>query len=566
MRLWRGRGGGKIVDAMVMRFLAAVAVVVAMAHAQAPVAEAPAGSVAGVVRDALTHAALADVPVSAGGSSATTDLHGGFTFERLEPGRQWISVYDERRALHAGVYAVVRAGEETRVEIYVAAGGSIAGKVVDEDGKPVAGASVLLLEKKFEFGQAAYGRELTATTKDNGEYRLEPVFTGRSYLVLAKKPLKVAPRPAESPDAAPARERVLMPAYYPNSADAETAQTVNLEPGENRGGVDIKMAGAESFCIDGKLEVPSGIRPDSVSIREHMALVAGSAFASASIEAKADGKFSACGLHPGNYFLSARSDESSNPPRDDSVSAFDQVTVADRDLRDLALVAGSPVMVSGDAVWDPPPSGKAAETPIGLHLNRRVSVDDEADGVGRPSPISFGFGFGTRVSVPGSFTLARLPAAGDYEFGADMLPESCYIKEASYGTASLLDGLLRATGGRGTARIHVVLACDGGSLTARVTDSDGNPVSNVNLYVMPADAESEAVLSTSLRTAEVEKGWSRAASPLRPGKYLVLASELSLDGTAEPIRKLWRARSKAKEVEIGPNSTVQVTLEVTGTE
>jgi hypothetical protein len=52
--------------------------------------------------------------------------------------------------------------------------------------------------------------------------------------------------------------------------------------------------------------------------------------------------------------------------------------------------------------------------------------------------------------------------------------------------------------------------------------------------------------------------------PLPPGKYLALACDLELDGTAEPILKLWRQRSKAKEVEIGPGETAQITLEIGG--
>jgi hypothetical protein len=110
-------------------------------------------------------------------------------------------------------------------------------------------------------------------------------------------------------------------------------------------------------------------------------------------------------------------------------------------------------------------------------------------------------------------------------------------------------------------RLHIALACDGGSLTARVTDRHGNPVSHVNLYVMPQEAGSAAALHDVLRHAEVEKGWSGVVTPLPPGKYLVLACDLETDGTADPILKLWRARSKATEVEIGPGQTAQVTLE-----
>jgi hypothetical protein len=65
-----------------------------------------------------------------------------------------------------------------------------------------------------------------------------------------------------------------------------------------------------------------------------------------------------------------------------------------------------------------------------------------------------------------------------------------------------------------------------------------------------------------LERAEVDNGWSEAVKPLPPGKYLAVACDLELDGAAEPILKLWRWRSKAKEVEIAPREAAQVTLEI----
>ena len=85
-----------------------------------------------------------------------------------------------------------------------------------------------------------------------------------------------------------------------------------------------------------------------------------------------------------------------------------------------------------------------------------------------------------------------------------------------------------------------------------MSNGDGNPVSHVNVYVFSEGADSAAALSSQLRSQEVEKGLSGAIGPLRPGKYLVLASELSLDGTAEPILKLWRPDPRPKRSRSDP--------------
>ena len=353
-----------------------------------------------------------------------------------------------------------------------------------------------------------------------------------------------------------------MPTFYPDSPDAQGAQAVILAPDENRARVDIKMADADSYCMDGTLEAAGGVPPDSLTITEHMALLTGSTFAPVTLKTKAEGKFHACGFHPGDYLLAAKSGESANPPPEASTSAQAQIAITDRDVYDLMLLARPAATLSGDTIWDPPPR-ETKETRVLISLNQQIVFNDQADAAGRPSSMGGMFGLAGKIPVPGPFTLGRVRAGGDYRLGVEGLPHDCYLKEASYGTASVLHGL-RLTGGGAEARLRLVLACDGGFLAARVADSEGNPVSHVSLYVMPADVASEGALSTAIQSTEVENGWGSVAGALPPGKYLALACDLELDGTAEPILRLWRARSKAKEVEIGPNATAQVTLEVAG--
>jgi len=59
-----GSRKSEILKVMARRLLFASILSVAAAWAQSPPAEPAPGSVAGVVKDALTHAPLADVPVS----------------------------------------------------------------------------------------------------------------------------------------------------------------------------------------------------------------------------------------------------------------------------------------------------------------------------------------------------------------------------------------------------------------------------------------------------------------------------------------------------------------------
>src|ERR1039458_10310133 len=198
-----------------MKYLLAsvVALVALAAMAQTPPSEPATCSLTGVVKEATTHVPLAGVRVWVGQPSDTTGPQGQFAFQKLEPGRHWVSVYDKTRAASGGVYVLLNPGQElTGLEIYIKAGGSISGRVFDEDltgleiyikaggsisgrvfneaPQPVAGAAVVLLEATFEFGRSAYSPALTAQTDHNGEYRLQPVPSERGFLILAKTPVK----------------------------------------------------------------------------------------------------------------------------------------------------------------------------------------------------------------------------------------------------------------------------------------------------------------------------------------------------------------------------------------
>ena len=532
-----------------MRPYVFAAIISVAALAQSP----PGGSVSGIVLDATTRAPLAGVRLDLNSFFISTDLQGRFSATNVAPGLQWISAVEEQHGGHGGAYALVTAGQETTdVEIRIKLGGTISGRVVDQDKKPLAGVSVLLLERRFEFGQVAYARHQTAVTGKDGEYRLTAVPPERSYLLLAKQPLG-----AEA-------ARLLLPAYYPGYRYAQDAQPVVLTPGENRPAVDIRMTYAPSYCIEGRVEMTSGTPLGVVAIMEHQALVVGSAFAAVNAKLTDKGKFRACGLHPGDYLLVAREGEG-NVNRSDRTTANAEVTLIDHDVTDLRLVALPPAPVSGDAVWDPGPRGKVPETPIQVRLIKQIDQDRNPEASGRPPGSNSSFNYHGRVTVPGSFTIDRVPP-DDYELDVSGLPAGCYVKEAGYAGANVLHGLLRLGSGAVEGRLQLVLGCDGGSLTARVTDRDGNPVSHVSLYVMAEGTATQAASRDVLERAGVEKGWSAIGKPLSPGKYLVLACDVELDGTAEPIMKLWRARSLAKEVEIGPNAMVQVMLEVTAVE
>jgi hypothetical protein len=106
----------------------------------------------------------------------------------------------------------------------------------------------------------------------------------------------------------------------------------------------------------------------------------------------------------------------------------------------------------------------------------------------------------------------------------------------------------------------VIVGHDGGTLSTQVADKDGNPIGDAHLVVIPANAASEAMVSQTMILGETNQDGLYSTPSLAPGKYYVLALNAPVDDSPECIGRLWRARTKAKEVEIGPNATAQAAL------
>ena len=520
-------------------------VLIALAAVTVPLAQQKTGSISGVVRDASTDAVLSGVHISADGHQAVTDSLGRFSIGDVAAGSQWVHAWASERGGSGGVYVAVSAGEQAAAEIRLKLGGSITGRVVDEDHRPVTGASVILLSRRYENGRLAYSPVKSAPTDKDGVYRLDAVYSETPYLLLVKKALKANPASEDE------RESVLAPSYYPNVRDVGAAQTVTLMPGEVRTGVDIRVNPAPGYCIAGAVDRVGAAQDLAVSITENLALGSGWSLSPATVKVGVEGRFAACGLHPGEYRLSA----SGEPP------ASANAIVTDRDLADLKLLGRPVPTIAGEVAFDPPPREKPGVIDLSLMTYTNFGGPGYVDSLEKGA--SFGLGgalsFGDQVQVPGAFDLGRV-APGEWQVRLGKLPAGCYLKAATYGAQDVRHAPLRPAESAGGERLRLVLGCDGGAVSAKVTDDNGNPVSHVVLYLVPAGVASEGELSVNMRRANVVNGWSAPLSDVPPGKYLALATELDVDTSADKVEKLWQARGSGQELTVAAAAMVQIEL------
>jgi hypothetical protein len=250
----------------------------------------------------------------------------------------------------------------------------------------------------------------------------------------------------------------------------------------------------------------------------------------------ADGQFRICDLYPGSYRFTAS--ENAQP----SYIAT-AITISDRDIDNMKIATMPGIPMDGEVVWDGEPPQKPVTSKLNLWLEPLLHP---------------GAGNDARSDIPGTFTIAGL-LLDEYTVHPSFNVPGLYLKDVTYGGKSVLYDVLRWGSADGGLRIS--LGHDGAKLSVRVIDKDGNPVADMRVLTIPAEAGSEAAVQSMLLTGATDQLGDYTSRTLAPGKYYVAASSDSFDATAESIGKIWRSRSRFKEVELAPNGNAQVSLE-----
>ena len=117
-----------------------------------------------------------------GGRGVLTDDNGVFELTELPAGRYTLTVsktgfvalsYGQRRPLQAGTPLQLADGQQMKgIDFRLPRGGAIAGRVLDEDGEPMPGATVRVMRYQYQQGDRRLVPVVTAQTDDKGSYRV----------------------------------------------------------------------------------------------------------------------------------------------------------------------------------------------------------------------------------------------------------------------------------------------------------------------------------------------------------------------------------------------------------
>jgi hypothetical protein len=287
-------------------------------------------------------------------TTTKTDAQGRLRFEHVRFGRYTLQAAKTGFArMNYGAGAVGRPGRVLTVasdrgvvglEFKLTPLGIIHGVVVDRNGEPIPGATIVAGFVN-PYGAPPAMEALRNVTDDRGAFRLPDLPSGRYYLQAVPPPARLGSR---DPGAN-------LPTFYPSVGAYSEAVPVSLAPGQELLGLRITVREAPGFSINGKVTgAPTNIAFSDLDLLlvpryEGGDLLFGPGYAEAlsrraggSSAVRSDGTFQLSGLERGVYDLIAVSVTS----RDRQPLGRVVVPVGDRDVNGVVLPLDGHVQLS----------------------------------------------------------------------------------------------------------------------------------------------------------------------------------------------------------------------------
>ena len=434
--------------------------------------------------------------------AAETDEQGHFSFTGLDAGKYRLSAerqgflrqsYGERKFSGGGTGVLVADGQNVKgINFKLSPQGVITGKVLDEDGEPMANVQVRVHRNMYTSGRRQWVMINSANTTDIGEYRLPDLQPGR-YLVstLARVPNR-NPILNSSEPLPPTPDMTYAATFYPNTTDSNTAVPIDVGAGDEIRGIDIRPVKARVWRVRGKATGPSGGRGAvqvSLSSSEGPGgdrLVA--------IARPPDGQFEIRNVPSGSYILHAQTQGGAQ-----LWAATMPVQVTGSHVEGLMVNLASGGDVQGTV--------KLVDATEAVDL-KNLSVMLRAVGFAGAAPPR------SRVGDDMKFTLKSVPPI-KFAVSVSGYPNTCYLKSVQYNGRDVpAEGIEMS----GSGTLAVTISAGAAQVDAVVLGKDGQAAGGAVVAVIPKDGGNTMVYTVDDTGVLTIKG-------LKPGDYRMLAWE-----------------------------------------
>lgn len=507
-------------------------------------------TIRGTVRDAGSGEPLAGVRIQGfgKGASSTTDSQGKFKVDGLAAGRNTLMVFPqslvysyERRQLF------LMPGEEIgNLDFELKKNPVLSGRVLDKNGRPVVGITVVARPISYLFGRMGLGYS-ASTTNDIGEYRLTVLGPSRTYISAEPKKLTIrkraGPQGALQQEEGSTTEKITLAnvsTHYPGSRTLEGASLIEVGAGEHREGLDIVLLQERTFCVFSSVSAQGSVDLGSPVTAELVEAIPTNMSRVATGVVRPGEEFEVCGIPVGAYRLFASATDSNG------VASYGAETfyLAGRNIKVPALSLAPLEPVSGNITIDAPDKNRLV--PAGMQV--WLETKDR-------NAMPFIEGTRANVQPDGGFVIPAV-TRDEYWLHVSGLPNGLYVKAAKMNGLDISGEPLIV----GAGQLTIVLGTDAASLSGRVVNKDDRPVAGatVHLAVLPLPVKAKL---GEVQAALTDQYGQFEFSGLAPGEYAVLASSDPFVSSMGSVQWFSQNRAKATKVSLSPNGSVRTTLQ-----
>jgi len=531
-----------------------------------PVAEAPSAekcSVEGVVMNAasgepIRKARVVAFPNNVRGRppvpyAAMSDSTGRFVLQDIAAGTY--RVFAERNGFVRAETGLRRDGSQLtaslltlepgkKIEglvIRLTPGAVISGRVFDEDGDPIQGASVQAFRQQYVRGQMQMIPFNAVQTNDLGEYRLSGLSPGRTYLSVSYASPFGGVRfsgpeggVAQTSANGEPQNQAYVPTYYPGVTEFPAAQPLTLIAGQEISRVEFSLRPVPAVRVRGRVYLP-GAENRGVSVNLVPRSGGGRFWGSyaQSPEVNEQGTLESRSVAPGTYQLSAMLYEKVRV-----LSAREAIEVGSADVDGIALTMQPGIEVAGRVRIEENPEFRFR----GLSITFIPRDDPTAGGGGGP------------VAPDGAFQINPIPQAV-YRVSVNQPPDGTYVKSIRFGGEEVLEAgvnLVRR------AAFEVILSNKAASVAGVVNNDKGEPMANATVVLIPDEARrSQPQL---FRVVPTDQAGRFSLRGVAPGNYRVVAWEEIESGLWMAPDFLATLERKGESIRAEPSGSVSVQL------
>ena len=468
--------------------------------------------------------------------SETSDNAGKFVFEDVAPGRYVLSAekpgfvparYGARSTTSPGTPLFLTAGMEMKdLSIKMTPQGVIAGKVMDQDGDPVTGVQIQVMNFGYVVGRRQLIPAGSSTTNDLGEYRISNLAPGRYYL-SANDRRQFNSFAQERPGRAGVSQEGNITTYYPNAPDASNAVPIDVAAGGEMRGIDIRLLHAKVYTVRGKALDPAGGPVQailSLSLKDdnnNFPFLNGGGNSAI----RPDGSFEFRNVVPGAYVLQLMQVMAVNGGQAANLTGRTEVTVRDRNIDNLVLPLGPGPEITGTVKLEDgdiatllkpaqgAPGGTVSGNPI-FSLPSRVTLMLRAVASGANTASA-------QVKEDGTFRFDGV-GANKYALNTVALPQGTYLKSARFGGQDVTNATIDLTSGAG-GTLDLLLSTKVASVSGSVHNEKGEAVPSAMVTLWPKIPD--AGTTGGVRPGVTDQNGGFKFQGLAPGDYYVAAWE-----------------------------------------